>query len=141
MARFRSALLSLLVAAVALSAGCGGGGATSTLKSGDVAVVGDRHITQDQLDHQITLKIQSAKVSKQTVPKQGSAAYRTEIIDPIVQRLVIEAQIENIAAELKITVTDADVQKALDDAIKKDFAGDRSKYADDPKKYGVTEDD
>jgi hypothetical protein len=141
MTRFRISLLSLLVAAVALSAGCGGGGATSSLKSGDIAVVGDRHITQAELDHQITLKIQSAKVSNQTVPKQGSAAYRTQIIDPVVQRLVIEAQIENIAAELKITVTDGDVQKALDTAITQQFGGDRSKYEDYLKKYGVTEDD
>jgi hypothetical protein len=141
MTRFRISLLTLLVAAIALSAGCGGGGATSTLKSGDVAVVGDRHITQDELDHQITLKIHSAKVDKQTVPQQGTAAYKTQIVDPVVSRLVLEAQLENIAAKLKITVTDDDVQKALDDTIQQSFGGDMNKYHDYLKKFGVTEDD
>jgi hypothetical protein len=141
MTRFRISLLSLLVAAVALSAGCGGGGASSSLKSDDVAVVGDLHITKDQLDHQITLKLQSAKVDKQTVPKPGSATYRTQVVDPVVSRLVTEAQIENIATELKVTVSDNDVQKALDAAVKQQFAGDTAKYKAFLKKYGITEAD
>lgn len=139
MTRFRISLLLLLVAAIALSAGCGGGGATSTLSSDDVAVVGNRHITQEELDRDIAFKIHAAKVDKQPVPKQGTADYRTQIIDPVVQRLVIEAQVENIAEELKVTVTDSDVQKALDQAIQTQAGGDKSKYTDFLKKYGLTD--
>jgi len=124
MTRFRISLLSLLVAAVALSAGCGGGGASSSLKSGDVAVVGDVHITQAELDHQIALKLQSAKVDKQTVPKPGTTDYKTQVVDPVVQRLVGEVQLANIAAELKVSVSDADVKKALDTAVKQQFGTD-----------------
>jgi hypothetical protein len=141
MTRFRISLLTLLVAVIALSAGCGSGGASSSLKSDDVAVVGDRHITKDELDHQVTLKIQSAKVDKQTVPKQGTSDYQTQVIQPIVSRLVIEAQVENIADELKVTVSDSEVQKALDDAVKQQFGTDTAKYHDYLKKYGITEDD
>jgi len=54
MSRFRIVLLALLTSAVALAAACGGGsGSSSTaakLNSDDVAVVGDIHITREQLD-------------------------------------------------------------------------------------------
>jgi hypothetical protein len=141
MTRFRISLLSLLVAAVALSAGCGGGGASSSLKDGDVAIVGDVHITQAALDHQIALKVQSAKVDKQTVPKPGTTDYKTQVIDPVVQRLVGEVQLDNIATELKVSVSDSDVQKALDAAVKQQFGTDTAKYKAFLKKYGITEQD
>ena len=71
MTRFRISLLTLLVAVIALSAGCGSGGSSSSITSDDVAVVGDRHITKDQLDHQVELKLKSAQVDKQTVPSRA----------------------------------------------------------------------
>jgi foldase protein PrsA len=141
MTRFRISLLSLLVAAVALSAGCGGGGSSTGLQKGDIAVVGDRHITQSELDHQVKLKLASAKVDKQTVPAAGTAAYQSQVVDPVVQRLVTEAQVENIAAVLKITVSDTDVQKALDAAVKAQFGTDLTKYHAFLTKYSITEQD
>ena len=134
--------MAALVAAVAVSAACGGGsGGSSSLESGDVAVVGDTHISRDQLDHQIALRVASAKADNQKLPKAGTADYRTQVLDPIVQRLVTEAVVENIAKELDITVSDSDVQKKLDDAVKQQFGGDNQKYQDFLKKYGITEDD
>ena len=143
MSSFRTRLLlAAVLAAVALGAACGGSsGASSTLSDDDVAVVGDTHITRDQLDHQIKLKVQSAKVDKQTLPKAGSADYRTQVIDPTVQRLVTEAVVENIATELNVTVSDDEVQKKLDEAVKQQFGTDKQKYQDFLKKYGITEDD
>ncbi len=141
MTRFRISLLTLLVAVIALSAGCGSGGSSSSITSDDVAVVGDRHITKEQVDHQVELKLKSAQVDKQTVPKPGTADYRTQVVDPVVARLVTEAQIENIAAELNVKVSDAEVQKSLDDAVKQQFKGDTAKYQDFLKKYGISEDD
>jgi len=141
MTRFRISLLTLLVAVIALSAGCGGGGASSGLSSGDIAVVGDRHITRAELDHQIELKIKAAKIDKQTVPTPGTADYQSQVVDPVVARLVTEAQIENIAAALKVTVSDSDVQKALDTAVKQQFGSDTAKYQEFLKKYGITEQD
>ena len=38
-------------------------------------------------------------------------------------------------------VSDDDVQKSLDDAVKQQFKGDTAKYQDFLKKYGISEDD
>ena len=143
MSRFSSRLLlAALVAAVAVGAACGGGSsASSSLESDDVAVVGDVHITPDQLNHQIALRQQSAKADKQKLPQVGSADYRTQVIDPIVQRLVTEAVVENIAKQLNVTVSDSEVQTKLDAAVKQQFGGNNQKYQDFLKKYGITEDD
>jgi hypothetical protein len=147
MTRLRISLPVLVAAvcAVALTSGCGGGsGSSSTaakLESGDVAVVGGTHITREQLDHQIQLNVESAKVDKKKVPAAGSADYKTQVVDPIMQRLVTDAQVENIAKELGVTVSDSEVQTGLDKAIKAQFGTDTAKYQAYLKKYGISEDD
>jgi len=107
MSRFRIVLLALLTSAVALAAACGGGsGSSSTaakLNSDDVAVVGDIHITREQLDHQIQLAEKSAQIAKQTLPKPGTADFKTQVTDQILQRLVNNADLENIAKVLGVT--------------------------------------
>ncbi|HEY0388777.1 MAG TPA: peptidyl-prolyl cis-trans isomerase [Gaiellales bacterium] len=143
MTRFRIVLLPLLVGAVALGAACGGGsggGSTADLGKDDVAVVGTIHITRSELDHQIQLQETSAKVSGQALPKAGSADFKTQVTDPIVQRLVNEAEAENIAKQLDITVTDSEVQKKLDEGVQQQF-GSQAKFQAFLKKYGITEDD
>jgi hypothetical protein len=142
MSRFRIFLLTLLVLAVALGAGCGGGGggAASTLEKGDVAVVGSIHITTKELDHQIQLQEQSAKVSKQTLPKPGTSDFKTQVTDPILHRLVTEAQVENIAKVLGVTVSDSAIQKSLDQGVQQQF-GTQAKFQAFLTKYGITEDD
>ncbi|HEX2586867.1 MAG TPA: SurA N-terminal domain-containing protein [Gaiellales bacterium] len=144
MSRFRIVLLALLISAVALAAACGGGsGSGSTaasLNSDDVAVVGDIHITRSELDHQIQLQEKSAEVSKQTLPKPGTADFKTQVTDPVLQRLVNEAEIENIAKILGISVSDSEVQKKLQEGIQQQF-GSQDKYQAFLKKYGITEQD
>jgi foldase protein PrsA len=130
MSRFRIVLLALLTSAVALAAACGGGSSSSTaasLSSDDVAVVGDIHITRSDLDHQIQLQEKSAEVSHQKLPKPGSADFKAQVSDPVLQRLVNNAKIENIAKVLGISVSDSEVQKKLQEGILK--------------QYGITEQD
>lgn len=144
MSRFRIVLLALLTSAVALAAACGGGsggGSTAAkLNSDDVAVVGDIHITREQLDHQIQLAEKSAQISKQTLPKPGTAAFKTQVTDQILQRLVNNADLENIAKVLGVTVSDSEVQQKLQEGIKQQF-GTQAKFQAFLTKYGITADD
>jgi foldase protein PrsA len=136
-------LLAALTAAI--SAACGGGGASSTssatLASGDVAVVGTKHITKSQLDHAITLRIKAMKVSNQTPPKVGSTDYTNNVVQPTLQHLVQEAQVRNIADALHVTVTDAEYDKALKGVVAQNYGGDESKLQADLTKFGLTDDD
>jgi hypothetical protein len=140
---FRPLLVTLL-GAVALTSACGGSsGSSSTaaqLASNDVAVVGNIHITKDELDHQITLKTTEAKVDNQKLPAPGTPTFKSQVVDPILQRLVTNAQVQNIADELHVTVSDSEISTALDKAVKAQFktTADYQAYL---KKYGLTEDD
>jgi hypothetical protein len=143
MSRFRIILPLVLLTAVAVSASCGGGssgGSSASLASGDVAVVGDTHITKDQLDQLVTFQVNSAKIAKQKVPAAGTAAYKTQVVDPILQNLVTNARVENIAKELGVTVSDSDVNAGLQKGIQAQFGTDTAKYQAYLKKYSITED-
>lgn len=103
MSRYRIILPLVLLTAVAVSAACGGGssgGSSASLESGDVAVVGDTHITQKQLDQLVAFQVHSAQVAKQKIPAAGTATYKTQVVDPTLQRMITNAQVENIAKEL-----------------------------------------
>ena len=139
-------ILLLVALTAAVSAACGGGGSDSasssgSLESGDVAVVGNTHITKSQLDHWITLRVKGIQAQNQTPPKPGTTDYTTTIVQPTLQHLVQEMQVRNIADALHVTVTDAEYQKALNDAVQQNYGGDESKLQADLKKFGLTTDD
>src|SRR4029078_2214427 len=104
-----------------------------------VAVVGDTHITKDQLDQLVTFQVNSAKVAKQKIPAAGTADYKTEVVDPILQRMITNAQVENIAKELGVTVSDSEVNAGLQKAITAQFGTDTAKYTAYLKKHGIPE--
>jgi hypothetical protein len=127
---------------VAVLSACGSGGSDSvSVGKDDVAVVGDTTITVDQLNRQIELAKKTAEVNGQKVPAVGTKDYHDQLVQPIVDRLVLNAQIENIAKELNITVSDDDIQKSLDDAIKQSFNGSQEKYQQYIQKYGLTDEE
>jgi foldase protein PrsA len=147
MRRFPSLLLTA-VGVLALASACGGGGSAASVASlnssgdnPDVAVVGTIHITRSELDHQISLRQKAAAVQKQTLPKAGSANYQSQVVQPILQRLVTNAQVQNIADQLGIKVSDSDVKKQLDTAVQQQFGSNQAKYQAYLKQYGLTEDD
>jgi SurA N-terminal domain. len=113
---------------------------SASLESGDAAVVGDTHITQKQLDQLVTFQVNSAKGAKQKIPAAGTAAYKTQVVDPILQRMITNAQVENIAKELGVTVSDSEVNAGLQKAIQAQFGTDTAKYQAYLKKYAITED-
>jgi foldase protein PrsA len=131
-----------LTCLVAVAVACGSSGSSSvSVAKDDVAVVGDTTITVDELNRQIDLAKKTAEVNGQKMPDVGTKEFHDQVVAPIVARLVLNAQIENIAKDLGITVTDDDIQKELDTAIKQSFNGDQSKYQDYIKKYGLTDDE
>ena len=138
----RFLIVLTLTCLVAVAAACGSGGSDSTsVGKDDVAVVGDRTITVDQLNRQIELAKKTAEVNGQKIPEVGTKEYHDSLVAPIVDRMVLNAQIENIAAELGIKVSDDEIQKALDDAIKQSFNGSQDKYQAYIKKYGLTDEE
>jgi parvulin-like peptidyl-prolyl isomerase len=129
-------MLPLAVLAAALAA-CGSS-SSSKLAKGDVAVVGDTHITQAQLDHEIAIVIANLKANKHAVPGAGSTTYKSEVIDQSVQQLVFNAEVRAIATQLKVTVPDSQVQAEITKFIKASYGGDVSKYNAALKKFGLT---
>jgi foldase protein PrsA len=136
----RICLLAALLAVITAACGGGSSGSSSSasLESGDVAVVGTTHITKAQLDHWISLRIKGMTIAKQTPPKAGTTDYTTNVVQPVLQHLVQEAQVRNIAAALHVTVTSADLDKAIKNAVDQNYGGDESKLQADLKKYGLS---
>jgi SurA N-terminal domain/PPIC-type PPIASE domain len=138
--RFSFRTLSLAVLAAAAVA-CGGSSSSSSLQSGDVAVVDTQHITKTQLAHEIAIALHTMKAQHTPVPKAGTAAYQSQVIDQSLAQLVFADQIRLVAQQLGVSVTHDAVQKRLDAAIKKAYNGDRAKYLAAIKKYGITDQD
>lgn len=134
--RRRLVALALSISVLALvGAACGGSSSSSSsdVPSGDVAKVGDVDIKQAQFDALIVSAKASYKQSKKKFPAVGSTEYTT-LRGQAVDELVQEAEIGIGAKDLGITVTDGDVEKALN-AIKKQYFTDAKTKKYDPKKY------
>jgi parvulin-like peptidyl-prolyl isomerase len=141
----RTPLILILAALAVSTAACGGSSASSnvaSLQSGDVAVVGNTHITRQDLDHQIKLEVRAMQVgSKKPIPKVGTSAYTTTIVQPVVAYLVTQAQVQNIAKALHVSVTRKQLQTQVKQAITQYYGGNQAKYQADLKKYDLTEAD
>ena len=105
-------LVALLAALVVLAAGCGGGGRTS-VPSDAVAVVGSDTITKAQFNALLERREASYKARKQTFPKPGTTAVQ-DAAGPGDAYLVQQAELEQKAKDLGVTVTD----KQIDDAAR-----------------------
>lgn len=107
-----------------------------------MAVVGDTHITQSDLDHQIKLEVRAMQVGSHTkIPKVGTSAYTTTVVQPVVAYLVTQAQVQNIAKALHVGVTPEQLKAQVSQAITKYYGGNQAKYQADLKKYGLSEAD
>jgi foldase protein PrsA len=136
--RRRLGALALSIIALALvGAACGGSSSDSSssddLPSGVVAKVGDVTITQTQFDQLLLAAKASYKESKKKFPAVGSAEYTT-LRQQAVDELVQEAEIGIGAKDLKVTVSNADVEKSLN-TIKKQYFSDPKTKKFDEKKY------
>lgn len=121
----------------ALLAGCGSASAPKVL-SGDVAEVGNQHVTLAQYNVAIATAEATKKAQKTAVPKAGTSAYatmQTEVMGVLVQYAEFNAEL----AKLHLTpVTAADVDKEIALIAKQHFGGSQAKYFAAVKAQGFT---
>jgi len=128
----------LLAALVAVLAGCGGGGGNGDVPSDAVAKVGDQTITQAQFTALIDQAKRSYKSQKRPFPKVGTPEYQA-LKDQAVAYLVQRAEFAEEAGKLKVSVSDKDVQKRLDQIKKQYFGGNDKRYQQQLKQQGLTD--
>jgi SurA N-terminal domain/PPIC-type PPIASE domain len=134
----KSYLVITLAVTAAVLAGCGGGGSSAKLSTGDVAVVGGKEIPKTDFDALMQQAALSYKQQGKAFPQQGTTDYET-IKGEAVTLLVEQAEREQKAAKMGITVSDAAVTKRLQQ-IKKlpTFGGSEKKFDAALKKQHLT---
>lgn len=127
---------SILVALVVLVAtACGGD--DQSVPADAVAVVDGTPITKVDLDALLTRAKKSYATEKRSFPKAGTAEYQalqTQAVAFLVQR----AEYDKQAGELKIVVTDKEIQERVDQVKKQYFAGNQAKLDKQLKVQGYT---
>jgi parvulin-like peptidyl-prolyl isomerase len=131
----------VILVAVLAAAGCGGGGGgSSDLAPGDIAVVGDMHISKAHFDELMSEAKANYKLQGRTFPKAGTSEY-SSIKSQAVTILVQQAETEAEAGKLGITVTDKDVEKQLDTIKQRCCQGKEAKYTAALKQQGLTDEE
>jgi hypothetical protein len=125
----------LIILAVGVLAGCGGGGSADKLTPDDVAVVGSKHITTDELNANLARAEIAYKQQGQTFPKQGTSNYQA-IRDNLITLLVEQAELDQKAESMGVTVTDKDITTRLDFVKKQYFGNSEKKFLAAAKKQG-----
>src|SRR3954462_5411661 len=123
--------LAPILVVAALVAGCGGGGSAS-LKSDDVAAVGDVHVTKAQFAALIAQAKRSYAQQGRPFPKQGTTDYET-VKGQAMTLLVQQAEREAKARSMGIKISDADVEKRLTQIKKQYFPCQDPKAKDQAK--------
>jgi parvulin-like peptidyl-prolyl isomerase len=107
--RFFSFFL-VAVSGAALAAGCGT--AKKSVSANEVAVVGDQSISKEQFDKTIDQACSTYKTQGQKCPAAGTEQY-SALRKQAMQFLIQRAEFAQKADELGLTISDADVEKAL----------------------------
>jgi parvulin-like peptidyl-prolyl isomerase len=130
-------ILSVLVAfAVLVAAACGSN--DQSVPEDAVAVVDGTPVTRTSLDALLVRAKQSYTTQKRAFPKAGTAEYQalqTQAVAFLVQR----AEYDKQAGELKITVTDKELQARIDQVKKQYFKGDQALLDKQLKAQGYTQ--
>jgi parvulin-like peptidyl-prolyl isomerase len=135
----RTAIVAFTLALVL--AGCGGGDETKSpedVPPDAIALVGEEPIPKAELDELMKEAEQGYKAQKRPFPKPGTPDYenlRSQAIAYLVQR----SQYEQEADEMGIEVTDEEVDKKLREVINEVADGSKSKFLDQLKQQGLTE--
>jgi len=121
-----------------LLAGCGGGGGAANLNAGDIAVVGNEHITKATFQQVMNQQLLSLKAQGQATPKAGTTAYETlkaQVISVLVQNAEFDAE----ASKLGVKVSAKDIASQLAAIKKQYFGGSEKKYKQQLKAQGYTD--
>jgi parvulin-like peptidyl-prolyl isomerase len=128
--------VALLLAVVLVASGCGGG--SKGVPASAVARVGSDTITKDQFTFLLAGAQRTYKARKAAFPKPGTAAYKS-LQDQAMQYLVQQAELQQKAKDVGVTVTDKDVAARLVQIKKQYFAGKQASYLKQLKAQGLTE--
>jgi foldase protein PrsA len=135
----RTILLPAVLALAFVATACGEDeGANKSVPPGAIAVVGEQEIEKAEFDRLIKQAETSAEAQGQEFPETGSPEYN-DLKDAIVRSLVERAEFELEAEEMGIEVTDAEVEKRLDELKQQFFQGDEEKYRKEIAKQGLTD--
>src|SRR3954454_23098044 len=135
--RLRYSFVALLSVVALVAAGCGGGSSAS-VPSDAVASVNGQEITKAQFTVLLEGAKRTYKARKTPFPKAGTTQYKS-LQDQAMQYLVQEAEYEQKAKDLGVTISDADVQARLAKIKKQYFGGSQTKYQAQLKAQGLTE--
>ncbi len=122
----RSLMLAVaaLAAVTVVAAGCGG---ADEVPEGSVAVVDGTQISKASLDELLARTKKTYAAQKRQFPKAGTAQYQslqTQAVAYLVQR----EEYAREAEKLGVKVTDAQIQKKIDDIRKQYFGGSEKKF-------------
>ena len=131
--KLRYPLLALLL--VLILAACGGGGGNTAVGSGDVATIGNQHVTKLQFDQSMKQQRLSLKRQGQKFPAVGSTQF-SALKNQVLSVLVQNAEFDDEAAKLGVTVSAKDIQTQLDLIKKQYFGGSEAKYQQQLKQQG-----
>ena len=124
----------------AAAAGCGGGDddGAADVPDGAIAVVGDREIPKSEYDRLVEQAKTTYEARDQEFPAAGTPDF-AQLRNAIVRSLVEQTEFEIAAEELDVEVSDADVEKRLDELKEQFFEGDEKKYEAELAKQGLTD--
>ncbi len=131
-------LLFVLVAALALAA-CAGGG-DDDVPADAVAVVAGEPVAKADFDALMRRAEAGAKAQGRKFPEAGTPEY-AQIKRQALEILTQREEYEQEAKDLGIAVTEADVEKRLDQLKKQYFAGNDKRYQAQLKESGLVEAD
>ena len=95
--------------------------------TGDVAAIGNQHVTKLQFDQSMKQQRLSLKRQGQKSPAAGSTQF-SALKNQVLSVLVQNAEFEDEAAKLGVTVSAKDVQTQLDLIKKQYFGGSEKRY-------------
>jgi foldase protein PrsA len=130
------ALIVLIGTFALVAVGCGGDG-DGDVPADAVAVVDGEKVTRTSYDALLAQARLTFKAQKRDFPKAGTAE-RKQLTDQAVEFLVQREQFEQEAAGRGIEVTEADVDKRLNQVKQQSFGGDQKKYEKEIKSQGLT---
>jgi parvulin-like peptidyl-prolyl isomerase len=127
-------LIAVVILAALVAAGCG----SDSKASPRLCSVNGSSFDQRAFDQLLDQQKRAYKASSQKFPAKGTSerkAAEQQIIDTLVQQTLLA----QIAADLDVKVTDKQVDERVDELIDTAFEGDRARYEKEIAKQGMTE--
>ena len=143
--------MAVVAAFVLVAAGCGSGGddsaktepgtteptVSSDIPADAIALVEGEKILKSEFDALIAQAKKSYESQKQEFPAAGTPEFET-LKNQAVQYLVSRAEFASEAGALGISITEADVDKRLDELKQQYFGGDQAQFDTQIEEQGLT---